>query len=296
MNTKQHAAKKKLTFADLFAGLGGFHIAMHQIGIKCVFASEWDSHARKTYEHNFKRISPELFSSGNFSGDITEVDPKRIPDFDVLTAGFPCQPFSIAGKRKGFEDERGNAFFDILEIIRAKRPRAYFMENVRHLLSIDGGRTFAKMRKSLESLGYSFHWKVLKACEFGLPQYRPRLYMVGFRDKGVKFEFPRPKVLRASMSDVLGGQCPVKIGRTLLARGYGGKIGQRMNCTEYLVDGEPRHITVEEAKRLMGIPKGFYFPVSVSQSFKQLGNSVAIPVVKAIAAQIHESLATSEMG
>lgn len=203
----------------------------------------------------------------------------------MLTTGFPCQPFNIAGRRKGFDDERGNAFFDILKIIEAKRPKAYFLENV----TIDRGRTFATMKESLEALGYSFHWKIVRACDFGLPQYRPRLFMVGFRNRRTPFKFPESTPLVTTMSDILGGYCPKQIGRTLLASGYGGRIGQRMNCTEYLVDGVPHHLTVEEAKAMMGLPSSFTFPVSVSQAFRQLGNSVAIPTVEAVARCIKDA-------
>lgn len=291
MTNKLHAQKQSdYTFADLFAGIGGFHMAFHSLNMKCVFASERDKYARKTYEHNFANKSPDLFARCNFEGDITAVDPKDIPHFDVLTAGFPCQPFSIAGKRKGLDDARGGAFFDILTIIKVKRPKAYFLENVKHLLTIDGGKTFSMMKDSLEALGYSFHWKVIRACDFGLPQFRPRLFMVGFKDKRTNFEFPEPVPLRITMSDILGGHSPKPIGRTLLASGYGGKIGQRMNCTEYLVDGVPRQLTIEEAKRMMGLPPNFSFPVSPSQAFKQLGNSVAIPAVRAVAERIKKAL------
>lgn len=290
MNTKHHASNKQLTFIDLFAGLGGFHLAMHKLGIKCVFASEWDRHARKTYEHNFRRISPELFSNGDFAGDITQVASDAIPDFDILTAGFPCQPFSIAGLRKGFHDARGTLFFEIARIIRDKRPKAFLLENVKHLRSHDGGRTFETMKGIIESLGYSFHWKIVKACDFGLPQYRPRLIMVGFRDKDIKFEFPQPMPLRKTMSDIFGGKCEKVIGRTLLASGYGGRIGKRMNCTEYMVDGVPTQLSIAQAKAMMGLPKRFAFPVSKSQAFRQIGNSVAVPVIKAVAKRIASAL------
>lgn len=290
MSTKCHATKKQLTFIDLFAGLGGFHLAMHGLGIKCVFASEWDKHARKTYEHNFRRVSPELFSEGRFAGDIIQVPSSEIPDFDILAAGFPCQPFSIAGLRKGFRDARGTLFFEIVRIIRDKRPKAFFLENVKHLRSHNGGKTFETMKKIIESLGYSFHWKILRACDFGLPQYRPRLFMVGFRDRETPFKFPEPIPLKKTMSDILGGKCDKDIGRTLLASGYGGKIGQKMNCTEYFVDGVPRHLSVEEAKELMGLPKGFEFPVSAPQAFKQMGNGVAIRAVRAVARAVKKAL------
>jgi DNA (cytosine-5)-methyltransferase 1 len=135
-------------------------------------------------------MSEELFSGGFFAEDIMTVNPHDIPDFDILTAGFPCQPFSLAGLQKGFADPRGTIFFEIIRILEAKKPKAFFLENVRNLISHDKGRTFATIRHSLESLGYSFHFKVVKACEFGLPQYRPRVFMIGFKNKETQFTFP----------------------------------------------------------------------------------------------------------
>jgi DNA (cytosine-5)-methyltransferase 1 len=173
----------KPTFIDLFAGIGGFHLALHNVGAECVFASEWDESARLTYETNFAKISPKIFTNGNFVGDIRAVDKKSIPDFDILCAGFPCQPFSQAGFKKGFADIRGTLFFDIAEIIRVKRPKAFFLENVRGLYSHDEGRTFETIKKTLtEQLGYSFHHAIVKASDHGLPQHRPRLFMVGFKE------------------------------------------------------------------------------------------------------------------
>ncbi len=144
----------RFTFIDLFAGIGGFHLAMHRLGGECVFASEIDKEARKTYEYNYKSISPALFANGLFNDDIRQVTPHDIPDFDVLCAGFPCQPFSQAGYKRGFNDnhhsERGNLFFNIVDIIEAKQPKAFFLENVRGLVNHDSGRTFKIIREILE--------------------------------------------------------------------------------------------------------------------------------------------------
>ena len=144
----------KFKFIDLFAGIGGFHLAMHRLGGECVFASEIDSQARKTYEYNYKTISPELFNNGLFNNDIRNIMPNDIPDFDLLCAGFPCQPFSQAGYKRGFNDnhnsERGNLFFNIVDIIEAKKPKAFFLENVRGLVNHDLGRTFKIIRDILE--------------------------------------------------------------------------------------------------------------------------------------------------
>ena len=186
----------KLKFIDLFAGIGGFHLAFHNAGAECVFSSEWDAAARKLMNIIFKKISPELFESGNFIGDINSIKDieNDIPDFDILTGGFPCQPFSNAGHRMGFEDTRGTLFFNIAEILRIKQPKAFFLENVGGLLNHNEGETFAKIRKVLEEdLGYSFNFFRVKACDYGLPQLRPRVFMIGFKDKSIKFNAPDQK-------------------------------------------------------------------------------------------------------
>ncbi|MHA7271207.1 DNA cytosine methyltransferase [Arthrobacter sp. HLT1-20] len=273
-----------LRFADLFAGIGGFHQAMHNTGWTCVFAAENDPYARRTYEANYKDISPKLFSTGNFAGDIRGVDLADMPDFDVLCAGFPCQPFSIVGRRQGFEDTRGTLFFDIARIIEAKQPGAFFLENVPGLLSHDSGATFATMRSVIEEdLGYSFHYKIVPACDFGLPQLRPRLFMVGFRDPETRFDFPSPVPLTQTMGDILGGSVERAIGRTVLVGGRGHQLGHRRNWDGYLVDGELHRLTVAETAAMQGFPPDFDFPVSDTQAMKQLGNAVAVAPVEATA-------------
>lgn len=285
--------KKQHTFIDLFAGIGGFHIAFHNLGGECVFASEWDDHARKTYELNFKKMSPELFSNGNFIGDINTItDPQtQIPDFDILTGGFPCQPFSQAGRRKGFEDARGTLFFNIADILKHKRPKAFFIENVRGLLTHDDGKTFATIKRIIEEdLGYSFFYKIIRASDFGVPQHRPRLFMVGFADKSIDFEFPEPIPLQKTMSDVFEGSCDREVGFTLRVGGRGSKIDDRRNWEFYRVNGKVRRISSKEGKRLQGFPEDFEFPVTEIQAMKQLGNSVAIPAIQATAAEIVKRL------
>lgn len=280
--------KKQFSFIDLFAGIGGFHLAMESIGGKCVFASEIDEYARKTYEHNFKKLNPELFENGLFNDDIRKVSPFDLPDFDVLCAGFPCQPFSQAGYKRGFNDthksERGNLFFNIVEILEAKRPKAFFLENVRGIVNHDNGKTFKIIRDILEQeLGYSFYFSVLKASDYGLPQLRPRAFMIGFRDENIlrSFTFPQPIPLKFTMSDVWGGKCDREIGYTLRVGGRGSKIGDRRNWDHYLVDGEVRQIMPEQARKMQGFPDDFEFPVPKSQAMKQLGNSVAVDAVRA---------------
>jgi DNA (cytosine-5)-methyltransferase 1 len=282
---------ESIKFIDLFAGIGGFHLAFSQLGAKCVFASEWDEHARKTYQRNFEQSDPELFASGNFAGDITEVNKDDIPDFDVLCAGFPCQPFSQAGHKLGFYDVRGTLFFDIAEIIQLKRPRAFFLENVRGLYKHDNGQTFETIQKILtEDLGYKIYHQIVRATDHGLPQHRPRLFIIGFRDHDVEFDFPSKRDLMFTMSDVWEGKVEREVGFTLRVGGKASPIDDRRNWDGYWVDGEVRRLTPREGKRMQGFPDDFEFPVPNSQAMKQLGNSVAVAAIKDYAQKILEAL------
>ena len=188
---------KKFTFIDLFAGIGGFHIAMHENGGKCVFASEWDKYARMTYEANFRKYSPVMFDKGLFAGDINEVDLGNIPQFDILCAGFPCQPFSNAGLRKGFEDTRGTLFFRIAEIIDHHKekgfpPRVILLENVKGLKTHNKGKTLKTILRVLDDLGYKFNTEILNAKYFGVPQNRERIFIVAWTKNSdiTDFKFP----------------------------------------------------------------------------------------------------------
>ncbi len=281
-------------FIDLFAGIGGFHVAFHNAGSECVFVSEWDEPAQQTYKHNFFKLSPEVFRSGNFVGDITKVKPNDIPDFDILTGGFPCQPFSQAGFKKGFNETRGTLFFDIVKILKEKKPRAFFLENVRGLYNHDNGKTFETIKRAItEELGYSFFQQIVKASDFGLPQHRPRLFMVGFRDKSINFKFPEPvKELKYTMSDIFGGKCDKEVGFTLRVGGRGSKITDRRNWDAYRVNGKIVQLGPKEGLKMQGFPDWFEFPqgISSAQSMKQLGNSVAIPAIQAVAEKIIETL------
>ena len=197
-------------------------------------------------------------------------------------------PFSQAWFKKGFSEVRWNLFFHIVNIIREKTPKAFFLENVSYLLKHNDGETFSTMKKILEeSLGYSFFYKIIKASDFDLPQNRPRLFMVGFKDKKIKFEFPKTREsLKITMSDVWNGKCPKEIGYTLRVWWRGSKIYDRRNWDSYLVDWKIKRLGIKEAKIMQGFPEDFYFPVSQTQAMKQLGNSVAIPAVQAVANQI----------
>lgn len=278
-------------FIDLFAGIGGIHLAFHKAGAECVFASEWDEDARKTYERNFQKISPKVFRGANFAGDITNLKKSVIPNFDILTGGFPCQPFSQAGHGKGFKDVRGTLFFDVAEIIKVKKPQAFFLENVQRLHSHDNGKTFKVIERILtQELGYSFFHKVVRASDHGLPQHRPRIFMIGFRDPNIQFEFPKKRDLMFNMSDVMGGKVNREIGLTLRVGGKSSPIDDRRNWDGYIVNGKPRRLTPKEALRMQGFPSSFKFPVNDSTAMKQLGNSVAVKAVYDYARQILKAL------
>ena len=295
---------KELTFIDLFAGIGGIRKGFEDSDTKCVFSSEWDKYAAKTYEANYGEIP---------KGDITKIDVNDIPDHDVLLAGFPCQPFSNIGRREGFAHEtQGTLFFDVLRILKKKRPKMFLLENVKGLLTNDKGNTFRIIMKNLNELDYSIFYKVLDAQNFGLPQRRERVVIVGFRDDlGVnEFEFPNGNPSKKvpinsilehnpsgySVSEHLqesylfkkddgrpqlvdfNSTCQVN---TLCASYH--KI-QRLTGT-FVKDGETgiRMFSELELKRLMGFPDNFIVPVSRTQMYRQFGNSVAVPMMKEVA-------------
>lgn len=315
-------------YIDLFAGVGGFHFAFDKKA-DCVFSSEWDKNARKTYEANWGQ---EIKNNQiRFEGDITQVDYKTIPDFDILCAGFPCQPFSIAGKQLGFTHKtQGTLFFNLLEIIKIKKPKVVFLENVKNLVSHDKGNTFKVILGALEEQGYKVHHKILNGLSYGnVPQNRERIFIVAFKEEKnyQKFSFPQPVKRNKNLSDCLEKQkvedkfyqnnkesaavrkmleqvikkntiyqyrryyirenksniCP-----TLTANmGTGGH-----NVPLILDDHGVRKLTPRECFNLQGYPANFILPENVSNAalYKQAGNSVVMPVVKAIANKIIEAL------
>ena len=295
----------------MFAGIGGLRIGFESVGGRCVFTSEWDKFAQKTYEANFGEIP---------SGDITQVDASAIPKFDILLAGFPCQPFSTIGKRQGFEHPtQGTLFYDVVRILAHHRPKAFLLENVSGLQNHDGGRTLDLIEKSLMELGYQFDYKVINAARFGVPQQRERIYIVGRRSKiagKTNFDWPMGsnrivgigKFIKTGVTDHSiskhlqkvyiykkddgrpqivdkNSNFPIK---TLVASYH--KI-QRLTGT-FVKDGETglRLLTADECKAAMGFPKKFIIPVSRTQMYRQMGNSVAVPVIKALATWMVEDL------
>jgi len=296
------------TFIDLFAGIGGMRIAFEKVGGDCVFSSEWDKFAQQTYAANFGDTP---------HGDITQVELTEVPRHDILIGGFPCQPFSHAGLKRGFEDTRGTLFFDVARIIDYRKPSMVLLENVKGFTTHDKGRTMAVVKETLEELGYNVFHKVLNAKDFGVPQNRERVFIVAINKKkmgSIGFEYPSPKTIETKVGDILDSTVDEKytLSNKLWAghkrrlkehRAKGNGFGYSLFNTKspytstisarYYKDGSeilieqkdanPRKLTPREAARLQGFPEKFKIPVSDNQAYKQFGNSVAVPVIYAIA-------------
>lgn len=310
---KPHKKKKDFTFIDLFAGIGGTRIAFERNGGECVFSSEWDKQCQITYQANFGEIP---------YGDITKIKESEIPNFDILVAGFPCQPFSTIGKREGFKHAtQGTLFYDIVRIIDAKKPSAFLLENVPGITNHDGGNTFRIILETLDKLGYEVFHEILNAADFGVPQNRKRIYIVGFRrdklkNKKITFEHPKPNGKKRFINEFLesnakGYSISKYLQDTYLFKKNDGRPElidknskiqvktlvssyhkiQRLTGT-FVKDGETgiRLLTANECKAIMGFNKDFIIPVSRTQMYRQMGNSVAIPAVEAVAEKIVDKL------
>lgn len=342
---KMNKSKNKYKGIDLFCGIGGFRLAMNDCDVDCVFSSDIDAFAQQTYEANFNEKP---------SGDITKIDAKDIPHFNILTAGFPCQPFSYAGEKKGFEDTtRGTLFFDICRILQCHKPEMVFLENVKGLVSHKEGATLKAIEDNIRSLGYYPHWKVLSSLDYGLPQKRERWYCVAFR-QDVPFEFPAPFGGHPVLRDIIvfsdnnpklalskfesdridyhfahcneqervqhsnekykpntkkgkygvysfqkpDGSLRFHVGdvaKTQIQEAFYSCVDTYAstiiaNRTPKLWDLK-RKLSVLESKRLQGFPDDFIMPVSDAQAYKQLGNSVSVPIIKAI---MHQMINTYE--
>lgn len=306
---------------DLFAGIGGIRRGFEQASnqkIKCVFTSEWDKYAVETYKANYP--NEEVF------GDITKVDVSDIPDHDILLAGFPCQPFSQAGLKMGFDDTRGTLFFDIERIILAKKPKAFLLENVKRLRTHDKGRTLKIITQRLKDAGYNnLKIDVLRARDFGLPQNRERIFIVGFLDDKVSFNFPKPTDIETRVGDILETQVPDKYTisdklwaghqrrkreNKLKGKGFGYSMVHENSAytntisARYYKDGSeiliqqknknPRKVTPREAARLQGFPESFKIQVSDVQAYKQFGNSVPVNTIEAVAREMLKALKTAK--
>ncbi len=314
---------KNWKFIDLFAGLGGFRLALESLGAECVYSNEWDIPAQQVYFENFGDI-PE--------GDITKVNESTIPDHDILCAGFPCQAFSISGKQRGFEDSRGTLFFDVARIVKEKKPKIVFMENVKNFATHDGGKTLEVVKGIMEELGYTFYQRVLNSVDYGVPQKRERIYMVCFRnDIATKtFTFPKTIKLTKHVEDYLledtsltehlyinredtyyndtkddfysdksirlgivnkGGQGEriySTKGIAITFSAYGGGVFSKTGG--YLVNGRPRKLHPRECARLMGYPDSYKICKKANQAYQQFGNSVVIDVLQYIGIEMGKAL------
>ena len=308
---------QKIKFIDLFAGIGGIRLGFegHSNDTECVYSSEWDKYAQKTYEANFG-VKPD--------GDITKVKARNIPDFDVLLAGFPCQPFSSIGKREGFANKtQGTLFFDILRILKYHRPSAFLLENVPGLLTIQDGYTFDTIINSLKEAGYSVHYKVLEASKFGLAQSRRRVIIVGFRNDidDSKFIIPEGNGKNTYVKDILeddpqGYTISKRLQHNYLFKKDDGrpyivdkttkKYAKTLNSSYHKIQrltgtfvrgGETglRLLSKNECMRLQGFPEDFKLPVSRTQMYRQMGNSVAIPMIEAVSDNIKAVLKKKSM-
>lgn len=309
--------KTGFTFIDLFAGLGGFRLALESFNGECVFSSEIDQNARLVYEQNFNETP---------HGDITQINEHTIPDHDVLCAGFPCQAFSVSGKRLGFEDSRGTLFFDVARIIKSKNPKVVFLENVKNFKNHDDGKTFEVVQSTLQQLGYVVFSEVLCSSDFQVPQSRERIYIIAFRSdlNIINFNFPKKLEPYICVKDILvdlsdsefkkleiirddivfyrdesqlkSNKRPFQIGKinkggqgeriySIHAQGitlsaHGG--GAAAKTGAYLIDGRVRKLHPLECLGLQGFPKTYKLSSKNNISYKQLGNSVSVPVLKLI--------------
>lgn len=306
---------KNYKIIDLFAGIGGIRLGFANVFKKqasFVFSSEIDKFSKITYETNYGHIP---------SGDITSIEAKDIPSFDILLAGFPCQPFSNAGLKKGFNDTRGTLFFDIVRIVKYHKPQVLFLENVKGFKNHDKGNTFKVVKETLETIGYKVFWDILNAKDFGVPQNRERIYIIAFLDNDIEFEFPKSLNIEVKLGDILeesvdekytisdklwAGHQRRKLEHKKKGNGFGYSIFTEESeytstiSARYYKDGSeilikqkdknPRKLTPREAGRLQGFSNSFKIPVSDTQAYRQFGNSVAVPVIEALARNIFKEI------
>lgn len=306
-----------ITFIDLFAGIGGFRLAFEELLCNCVFSSEIDIFAQKTYYENFNEKP---------FGDITKINEKEIPNHDILCGGFPCQPFSIAGLRKGFEDTRGTLFFDVLRILKEKKPKAFILENVKGLVNHDKGNTFNIIIENLELLNYEVFFNVLNTKDYNIPQNRERIYIIGFEKEKVKnykqFKFPIKKEMTIKLENIIdysntnsdvsdivikhldshieNKKIKIVNKHTIITEVRPSRCSSRSDNISPCLTAKmgtggnnipiilelKRRITEKEALQIMGFPKKFKLPNSKHQSFKQVGNSVSPQLIKLLGEEI----------
>ena len=278
-------AYAQLKYIDLFCGIGSFHNSFKKLNWDCVMACDIDKAVKETYNANYGLMP---------LGDITEIDPKNIPAYDILCAGFPCQPFSQCGQHKGFDDKRGTLFFHIMKFVHFHKPKIIILENVQGLLNHDAGKTFERIKTEMTTAGYTITFKVIKCCDYGLPQMRKRLIIIGVRndtelvkhvDTLLNFDaYKQDKTL----SELLGKKFEKKIAYTIRCGGRNSPINDKHNWDGYIVDGKEYRLTKEDCLKIQGFHPDFKLCGTNSAQWRQLGNTIPTIFTEIIGKQIYK--------
>lgn len=276
----QNSQTNKIKYIDLFCGMGAFHYSFQKLGFICVMASDIYKPAKENYEKNY---------GTRVLGDICDIDPSNIEAYDILCAGFPCQPFSQAGHHKGFEDSRGTMFSQVMRFVKANTPKVVILENVQALLNHDKGKSFAKIKEDLETEGYTVVYKVLKCSDYGIPQMRKRLFIVGFKNIEVTnldkfFDLDQYKKT-VTLSDYLGKNFKKDIAYTLRCGGKNSPIDDRHNWDGYWVDDKEYRLTIEDGLKLQGF-NHYNFIGNKNEKWKMLGNTIPTIFTEIVGKQI----------
>jgi DNA (cytosine-5)-methyltransferase 1 len=278
-----------IRFIDLFCGIGSFHYSFKKLGWECVMSCDIDKAAKETYLTNYG-VNP--------LGDITEIEPKQIAPYDVICAGFPCQPFSQCGQHKGFEDQRGTLFFHIMKFVHYHKPKIMILENVQGLLNHDGGKTFKRIQTDIIAAGYRVTYKVLTCSEYGLPQMRKRLILIGVRtDTDLVKHIDRLLDLdeykqEKTLSELLGKPFEKKVAYTIRCGGRHSPIHDKHNWDGYIVDGKEYRLTKEDCLKLQGF-EDFKLCGTHSEQWKQLGNTIPTRFTEIIGLNLKKYLTRS---
>lgn len=274
-------------FIDLFCGIGSFHYSLKKLGFECVMACDILKPAKDTYTKNFALET---------MGDIVTIDPADIPKFDILCAGFPCQPFSNIGKHKGFEDERGSMFFQIINIVKYHKPSVIILENVAGLINHEKGKTFTKMKSILENEKYDSTYKILKCNDYGIPQMRKRLFVVCVHNDLVKNKnidvqkiLDIPKIPTPTLSTYLGKPFEKQVAYTIRCGGRNSPINDKHNWDGYIVDGKEYRLTIDDCLKLQGF-ESFELIGSITQQYKLLGNTIPTNLTYVIGKKLNDTL------
>lgn len=278
---------EKIKFIDLFCGIGSFHYSFKKLNWECVMSCDIDKAVKETYKENYG-LSP--------LGDITEIEPKNIPNYDILCAGFPCQPFSQCGQHKGFDDKRGTLFFNIMKFVEYHKPKIIILENVQGLLNHDGGKTFDRIKNDIETANYTITYKVIKCSDYGLPQMRKRLIIVGIRnnteivkhiDKVLNFDEYKKEI---TLTELLGKNFEKKTAYTIRCGGKNSPIDDKHNWDGYMVDGKEYRLTKEDCLKIQGFNPDFKLCGNNKDQWKQLGNTIPTIFTEIIGLNINKYL------